>query len=744
MITHAVSRRTPTILVLLAGLAVSIAPAAAAQPASRGAPAAAVAAPAAGDELPIRRITLYRSGVGFFQRAGSVVGDARVQLRFKTDQVNDILKSLVLLDLSGGRIDAVSYASKDPLERRLASFGINIGDNPSAGEILNRLRGSPVRLVSQDGEVSGAIMNVERRPTVIPGAPGTPTAVHDLPWVNLITAKGVRSVNLTTVTGFEILDRNLADELNKALAALAEYRAESTKTVDLSFSGQGTRQVVVAYVHEMPVWKTTYRLVLPDEAGKSPTGTLHGWAVVENTTDQDWTDVRLALVAGRPVSFQMDLYEPLYTSRPTIPVPTMAGVMPRQYQEGVNEGLRVAMETAESRASSLTARPAARRAAPGAPPPAEPASKAGAGGRSPFRDGQLSERGDADARLGDVPMLDAAALSDYAAAAQGQAGSVGEVFQYELQTPVTIERQRSAMIPLISAPVQARRVSIFNLADRADHPMRGVELKNTSDLQLLPGPLAVFEGEGGAAYAGDATVGHIPAGDKRLVAYAVDLDVAALTKPESTTTVTRLRIVDGLFEQTVKQQNTVTYGFENKDTRRPRTILVEHPRLADWTLAEPKAPAETTQGLYRFELAVDAGKTGTLKVMQERIEAQRLQLLSLDLPTVLAYRQQGKLSEAVVNAFKEASQRQAAISQSEREIAEIDRQVKTISEDQARLRENMKTIDRTTDLYRRYATKLNDQETALEKLAADRAAAQKTLDDRRNDLANYLRSLNVE
>src|SRR5262249_9600717 len=161
-----------------------------------------------------------------------------------------------------------------------------------------------------------------------------------------------------------------------------------------------------------------------------------------------------------------------------------------------------------------------------------------------------------------------------------------------------------------------------------------------------------------------------------------------------------------------KQQNSVVYGFENKDAKRPRTILVEHPRLADWTLVEPKEPSEKTQGLYRFEMSVDPGKTGTLKVLQEHIAAQRLQVLAIDLPTIRASRQRAKPPGPALNPYKKPSPRQAAITQPERDIAEIDKQAKTISDAQARLRENMKPIARNPALYRRYSTKLNDQETS--------------------------------
>ena len=441
----------------------------------------ALAMPRPDEPLPIRKITLYRSGVGYFERTGDVTDNAEVTLRFNTDQINDILKSMVLLDLGGGRIDSVSYGSKEPLAKRLASFGINIADNPAASELLQRLRGTAVKITMPDGEFSGTIMNVEMRPTVYQnggGGTGPAATVHNLPWINLVTATGVRSFNLANSTGFQILDAALAEELNKALGALAEYRADRTKTVDLRFAGPGKRQVMVGYVHEMPVWKTSYRLVLPElDSGGKTKGQLQvqGWAVVENTTDQDWNGVQLSLVSGRPVSFQMDLYEPLYSARPWVAVPTIPGVAPRIFGLGIDTDQladaekdgrsKEAMLSNISQAQAFRRMESGRMKAAASPAPASMGTSAGSRGVMESMDS------------GHVPNyvgVSATDMTDYAAKAAANAQTVGEIFQFQVSSPVSIERQRSAMIPILTAAVSGRRVSIFNAADGSQFPMRGV------------------------------------------------------------------------------------------------------------------------------------------------------------------------------------------------------------------------------------------------------------------------------
>jgi hypothetical protein len=717
------------VVVMAAGLSVGLASVAMGQ----GAKDVRMAGAVAPDALPITGITLYRSGVGSFERMGTVQGTADVQLRFKTEQINDILKSMALFDLDGGQIAAVGYGSKEPLERRLASFGVDIADNPSLANLFNRLRGARVKVVTVEGAVSGTVLGVETRP--VPGGGGKDSEPIQQPFLNLVTETGIRSINITTVSSFEIADKELAAELGKALAALAEHRADRTKAVDLTLRGDGARRIVVRYVHEMPVWKTSYRLGLPAAEGGGKKGadaggqpTIQGWAIVENTTDEDWQNVQLSLVAGRPVSFQMDLYEPLFMYRPMVAVPTVPGVTPRAYAGG--EAWDDKRELAENLRKAQPAAPAAGGETAAGLPAMRSAGRA-----------VMKANKDSGVDRDRLEALAGVRLSDYAAASQAQAGEIGEVFEYRLKAPVTIERQRSAMIPILSSAFEGRRVSIFNRADSPEHPMRGVEIKNSTGMQLMPGPISVFDGD---AYAGDAQIGHIPAGDKRLIAYAVDLDVSTLIKDDNRSTMKKIRIVRGLLEQTSTQRSETGYAFHNKDGKRARTVLVEHTKNDGWDLLEPKKPAEETQTMYRFELPVAAGEKGNIKVVQEHTDRQSVAITGIDMPTLLAYSKNGKVSKAVIDAVQEAARRQGLVGDQERRMQALDAERGTITQDQTRIRENMKTVDKASDLYSRYVKKLGEQESRLEEITTRREEAQREMERLRGELESYLRDLNVE
>ncbi len=681
------------------------------------------------EQLPIQRITLYRSGVGSFERRGMIDGNSTIQLRFKTDQINDILKSMVVLDLSKGqgRIDGISYGSKEPLNRRLGSFAVDISGNPTVAGLLAALRGSEVAVTLAEGPVTGIILGTETK--LEPTGKDTPPIAVD--YLNLVTGTGIRSIKLALATSIELKDKELNSELGKALAAVSEYRADRTKTVDVNLQGQGARDIVIAYVQESPVWKTSYRLVLPDspkkgEKAKSNAAdrfTIQGWAIVENTTDDDWKDVTLSLVSGRPVSFRMDLYEPLYVYRPEIPVPTVPGVMPRQYAGGVDV-LKSADLSMNKPAMERMGRAAARR--------------------STFKDAgtRSVNSGLPPPRQARPPApISAEDMQNYAAAAQANAKEMGEVFQYELDHPVTVERQRSAMLPILNSGIDGRRVSIFNPSDGGEHPMRGLEITNSTSLQLMPGPISVFDG---GSYAGDAQIGHVPAGDKRLLAYAVDLDVNFTRDDNSTENIRKVRIVRGLFELTSQHQNTTSYTFTSKDKGRDRTLIVEQPRFSGWELAKPEKPYETTDALYRFEVPLAAAAQAKIEVVQQRVDSRTLALMQLDHRTLLEYSKQGKVSKEVMDAFKEAARLQGVVGDAERKLADLDKQRQEIDTDQTRIRQNMQTIDRASDLYSRYMKKLTDQETKVEQLTDQRDKGKESLKKAQEDLNSYIAGLNVE
>jgi hypothetical protein len=276
-------------------------------------------------KLPVRRVVLYKNGVGYFEHLGRVRGSQDVQIDFTSAQLNDVLKSLTVLDLAGGRITGVDYNSEAPLARRLGTLRLALGEKPSISEFLGALRGARLEVRGATGSpLTGKLLSVERKTRT--GTNGTVETDE----ISLITDSGeVRSVDLNPSTSVRIVDRDLQGEVGKYLGLIASAREQDVRRMTVSTTGTGERNLYVSYISEVPIWKTTYRIVLPTKADRKPL--LQGWAIVDNTVGEDWNDVELSLVAGAPHSFIQQLSEPYYGRRPVVPLPESVELSPQTH-----------------------------------------------------------------------------------------------------------------------------------------------------------------------------------------------------------------------------------------------------------------------------------------------------------------------------------------------------------------------------------------------------------------------------
>lgn len=268
--------------------------------------------------LSIRRVVLYKHGVGYFERRGGVVGSNALHLDFKARDMNDVLKSLTVLDLSGGSVSAVSYDSTKPLEQLLAEATIRIPEDGSLTALLGQIKGARVRARVGGGQVEGAIIGLES----LALAAGETSLVR--PFLTLLVGGSLRTFDVLDISELEFLDEAVRKDLEFYLATVLSSYKKDSKRMTILTSGEGEREVFVSYVLESPVWKTSYRILLDE--GEPPL--LQGWALVDNTGDEDWVDVSLSLVAGLPVSFVHDLYNPRYMQRPVVEVRTEAAAAP--------------------------------------------------------------------------------------------------------------------------------------------------------------------------------------------------------------------------------------------------------------------------------------------------------------------------------------------------------------------------------------------------------------------------------
>jgi hypothetical protein len=644
--------------------------------------------------IPIKRVVMFSSGVAFFEHNGEVDGNAQVEMKFDVKDINDLLKSMVLQDEGGGRISTVSYGSKDPLTRTLSTFSIDLTHNPTLADLLNQIRGEQIE-IDAPTKIAGTILGVEKRQ--VPA--GKDGATVEQAFLNLLTEEGLRSVSLENVGRIKLKNEKLDAELRQALLVLAQSKSQDKKAVSLNFLGQGKRPVRVGYIQEAPIWKTSYRLVLSEEAPF-----LQGWAIVENTTETDWNDVNLTLVSGRPISFVMDLYEPLYLDRPVVQPELFASLRPRTYDQDLAEREQEfagAADRADNRARESLARRAG--AMPAAPPAPAAAAAPGAG----FGMGRGGERG----YLADET---AAALKlQQGVQSVAQASDVGEMFRYTIATPVKLQRGKSAMLPIVNESVQGEKVSIYNEATHNKHPLNGLRLKNSTALHLMQGPITVFDDN---AYAGDAQIQDLPPGSERLISYAMDLDteVAPAIK-QAPASLVSVRIAKGTLLATHKHTRTKTFTVKNSD-KKTKTVLIEHNIDQPWTLIEPKEPTEKTRSMYRFAVKAEPGKPATLDVKEEYTQSEGVAMTNLDDNRIGVFLAAPQVTSEVKQALRDLVQRKLAIAQAANRRAELERLITVIDQEQKRIRDNMAQLPKDSDLFRRYVTKFTEQEDQVDNL----------------------------
>ena len=676
-----------------------------------------------GDALPVRAVTLFSSGVGYTLREGEVAGDATVPLQFPTAHINDILKSLVLLDESGTVRPAV-YAAKDPIGRTLQSFAVDVTQPTGRAELLNRLRGANV-IVEAGGTVlaastmtekiriEGQIVGVDNEE----GATATGAKTDDstkttisAPVLTILGAAGLQSVRLSEVRSIRLLDERLNREFRAALGLLAANADDRRRQVTLHFDGQGRRRVRVGYVSEAPLWKISYRLLIGGTEGGDNKPYLQGWALVENTSDDDWNGVQLSLVSGRPISFIQDLYQPLYLPRPVVPPDVVASPFPQLAEANIEQQNNSAVATTSADANKDENAPAGVMQAMKARAVSRPSLAAPAP--------MMVNRAYASGGAGAADMSEATARYRQSVEAQATGTQAGELFQYRISSPVTLPRQQAAMIPVLAQDIAGEKVSLYNADSDARFPLNAFRLRNNTALFLKGGPVTLLDG---GVYAGDARMEDIPPGDQRLITYAVDLAVQGerqytLNKNVETT----LFIRRGVLTLNRREHQEVVYTLKNKADK-TRLVIVEHPYDAGVKLVAPAKADSRTPSHYRFEVTVAPGATQKLTVSTERPLAQSVALLNGDLNFLEVYTGRADVSEAIKAALRDILARRRRIAELQSAASVAEAEVVSIDRDQERIRKNMAALDRASALYKRYVTQLDTQETRIQSLRTEAA-----------------------
>jgi hypothetical protein len=669
--------------------------------------------PAQAADLPVKEVVLYKHGLGFFERSGRLGAGESARLDFEATEMNDVLKSLTVEERGGGKISGLRYDSMDPLSHTLASFPFHIDAGQALSAVLDQLKGARIELIFGSETVAGAIVNSRR----IEANEKQPEREQ----LTLLLDNGdLRNVDLGAASSARLSDPRLQNQFKEYLTALAGARSKDKRSVYIDSTDARERDVVASYTVPMPVWKSSYRLIF----GSAKQPLLEGWAIVDNTTGEDWSKVQLSLVSGRPISFISELYAPRYIDRPKAELPDDRAAVPVVHQgafevslDGAPQRVAVAGHVADGNGFGGGVQ---RFAAPPPPPPAALAPP-------PVK------REERAAALNQVQVVPSSIAAD--AAAQ----ELGELFEYRMPNPVTIRKNESAMLPFLQQPVEARKLLIYSQRG-SQHPTNAVELTNSTGKTLDGGPITVYD-EG--AYGGEALVETVKTGDKRLISYAVDLGTRVTEAYGGKLAVVReIHASRGVLTSKLAAEETRTYTALNVD-QKPKTLIIEHPVRFGYALLNQK-PTEKTATAYRFEVQLVPGATREFPVTEERVYDETYSVTNLTPDALLAYVRNGDLNAPARNQLQRIADQKVQIAETQRAADDAEKQIRDLTSDEDRIRRNIESLNSVSGQQQQvqnYARQLDSHEQQLAGLRDRQAELQKKKSALETDLSKMIDGL---
>ena len=662
----------------------------------------ACSAAALADDIPVDRVILSTSGLAQFEHHTQVTGNAAVEFPVRLEQVDDILKSLVVFDAKG-RLGGVTLPGKQPLDQIFKDLPFNRGQLGSSMMLLNAYQGAAVTVKGPDIAATGKIIQVTEETTALEN--NKTVLKHRL---SLMTDAGLQQTVLEDLQSLQFEDKKVQGEIIRALDSVRENSTSDRRMLTVNLLGKETRQVTLSYVVPAPLWKTAYRMVVP-ETGKDK-GLLQGWAIIENMTAGDWKNVDLSLVSGNPVTFHQALYPSYYVDRPDIPVQVFGMTLPRVDQGVISSaGEMQAEKKMKANMGALRLDVLNGMAAPAAAPMA-------VGGMAMDA---MSMNAPAEAVTG------MESVSNVAHAAQSAEATTQVLFRFPDR--FNLKSGQSMMLPFVSRDVPMQRVSLYQPDTNRQHPLAAVEIKNDGESGLPPGVLTLYEESPllkGTSFVGDAQLAVLGQGEKRLISYALDSKTTIDRSDKSESTEGQMTAERGVIRTSLKQRAETVYTIK-APAKEDRVVVIEHPRMGgDYKVVEPDPKdVEVTDTHYRIKVAVKAGETKPLRVVLENQLWQSYSIENLPVEQLTAYATgRGTLSADVRKTFAELAELRRAVDAFDQKLATVEEQRETLFQDQERVRENLKSLNGKSEVQQKYLDKLNAQEDKVGRLDQQKEA----------------------
>lgn len=671
------------------------------------------------EDMPVNSVILSTSGLANFEHRAKVDGNAKLEFPVRFEQVDDILKSLIVFD-SHGRLGGVTLPGKQPLAQVFKDLPFTQDQLSSPSALLNAYQGALVKVTGDEFKASGKLLQVVPEEVSLEG---DKTVTKNR--ISIMTEEGIKTALLENVDSVLFEDPKIRAEIARALDAVRENGTAERRVLTVNLLGEGDRDVTLSYVVDAPLWKSAYRMVVP-EAGETK-GLLQGWAVIENMTASDWKGVDLTLVSGNPVTFRQSLYQSYYVSRPEIPVQVFGRVMPRVDQGAVATAgeMEAPQEEASYEGGEQDERAPLRKGKLGR----MELQKA-----SPMRAGR-SYAAAPGAAGGAMMAMDMAAMpaappmpstmenvAQAANAAQSSEATTQVLFRFPDR--FDLKSGQSLMLPFLSREVPMERVSLYQQETHPTHPLAAVEIKNDGDTGLPPGVLTLYEESAllkGTAFVGDAQIPVLPQGDKRMVSYALDSKTTIDRTDKSMGVEDKIAIDGGVMRISVKTRAETTYTVKAPPAE-ARTVVIEHPKLYDHQLVTPDPKETEVSGeRYRIRVSLKAGEKKAVPVILENTQWQAYSIDGMPSDQLMTFAgSRGKLDPETRKAFSALADKRREMDSIDQKVMQLEQQRNNIFQDQQRVRENLKSLTARSDVQQKYLDKLNAQEDQIAKIDAEK------------------------
>lgn len=659
-------------------------------------------------KVPLTKVTLYKHGIGYFERRAKVSGPAQVELQCGPYEIDDMLKSLLVLKTGGEKISAVTYESSKPLSERLGEFGFDLASVQGFTELIGQLKGTPlaVTVFSSNGNgkshstcIEGRVLGLDSSQRVVERNIAIERFLVVLGSDNVI-----KRIEFGDIESIEVKDETLAAELQQQLELLfLSVKKKDRKLLKLDLPKNDESNLLIAYSIPCPIWKTSYRLMFDAEERLL----IQGVAIVDNVQEEDWTDVQMVLVSSAPVSFIQPLYEPIMPSRRTIGVQGVRSTGPfvaeRAQKMAVPPGAAWAQEGSMDTLAKRKAG-AGGAAAPASPAPPMPAAQASSLMGQMVR--QRAEFSDQMITGGHAALSES--MADMAGQLDLETTEKGELFEYKISGPVSVPRNSSALIPVVQEFIEGERLSLYSEKRNPEFPYATVRLKNTTGLTLESGPVTVMEDD---AYAGECLLDVLKPDDTRFLPYALDQSVRVVTRREhERKPIWRVQVLDSYLHLHHKEISKRTYHIENLSEKR-KVVYVEHPVEQGWSLIDTEKPEETTASFYRFKVELEKKQDYHLSVSQERVMSTQYYLIGMD-PDGYYLRwlfEQNYSDERFLSFMKEVRKLNRDIFKLQEEVNGLVERVRLHEVEQERARQNVKTLGNEGARFKRVIEESEDR-----------------------------------